>query len=176
MTNRLRAIAIMASLSMFLSPFAQVHAHDGCNDCCPACGCAEGGKCVEVTTHRCKMVPETKPIKKTVYECKKVPYCEHALGEFGHASCCSKCQSCAKYKTVLIKKEIKCGEKCEMKCVTEEVKVMVPVACPKCGHHCKHHRLLSENESEVDAPVRVADVSVRNSKSVVKAASELPLD
>lgn len=97
----------------------------------------DGGRFVEVTQQRCKMVPETKPVKKTVYECKKVPYCEHSLSEFGHPGCCPKCQNCAKYKTVLVKKEIKCGEKTEMICVPEEVTVLVPVACPKCGHRCK---------------------------------------
>src|SRR5262245_15342802 len=44
---------------------------------CPYCE----GKIVyqDVVSHRCKLVPDKKQIKKTVYEVKEVPFCLHKL-------------------------------------------------------------------------------------------------
>lgn len=101
---------------------------------CPNCG--QGCCYREVTTYRCKLVPDVKPIKKTVYECKEVPYCQHRVPHFGHDDCCCpECEACPRYKTVLIKKEITCGEKHGTKCVVEAVVRRVPAACCRCGHH-----------------------------------------
>lgn len=98
---------------------------------CPHCQ-AEAGVChKEVVTHRCRMVEERKPIKKTVYECKEVPYCEHKLPRFLQSSCCPECSDCVKYKKVLVKREITCGETTKMKCVVEEVIHKVP-CCSQC--------------------------------------------
>src|SRR5207253_4318073 len=80
----------------------------------PACECV---------THSCKLVPETKQIKKTVYEVQEVPYCLKKLPPicslFHHHGCdcemCAECQ-CPRYKKVLVKKEIVCKEICTSKC------------------------------------------------------------
>jgi hypothetical protein len=65
-------------------------------------------------------------------------------------------------KSVLVKKEIKCGEKSERKCVTEEVTVLVPVCCNKCGCkdlHALQTELPSQEETEQFAEVKVSDES-----------------
>ncbi|MFO0902168.1 MAG: hypothetical protein U0939_04160 [Pirellulales bacterium] len=103
----------------------------GGDDECPHCH--EGVCYQEVVTWRCKIVPDNKPIKKTVYECKEVPYCEHVLPRFGQCDCCPECKACPKFKKVLIKKEIVVGEKCGTKCVPEKVVERVPVPCCHCG-------------------------------------------
>jgi hypothetical protein len=98
--------------------------------CCPQCGCVTEFR--EVTQTVCRMVPETKPIKKIVYETKRVPYCMHCLSGICRSGRCTQCEGSARWKTVLVKKEITCGEKTELKCVTEEIKTLVPVTCQKC--------------------------------------------
>ncbi len=100
---------------------------------CPHC---KDGVCYqEVVTYRCKMVPDNKPIKKTVYECREVPYCQHALPRFGQCDCCPECKDCPKFKKVLVKKEIVVGETCGTKCVPEKFVERIPVPCCKCGGH-----------------------------------------
>ena len=104
---------------------------------CPHCG-ADGDCCWEQqVVARCKLVPDVKPIKKTVYELKEVPYCSKkpSCGGCGHCAECEECRACAKYKRVLVKKEITCGEKCGTKCVVEECLEWVAVPCCKCGYH-----------------------------------------
>jgi hypothetical protein len=86
----------------------------------------------DVITHRCRLVPEVKQIKKTVYEVHEVPYCLKKLPplfSFHHRGCddCAECD-CPRYKKVLFKKEIVCEEICGTKCVIEEVIERVP--CP----------------------------------------------
>lgn len=106
---------------------------------CPYCE----GKIVyqEVVSHRCKLVPDKKQIKKTVYEVKEVPFCLHKLPPLclhHHGDCCDECQcrecDCPRYKKVLLKKEIVCEEICTTKCVVEEFVERVPcrVCCPDC--------------------------------------------
>ena len=102
--------------------------------CCPHCGCAGGCVTREVTQVRCHIEKEVKPIKKTVYETKQIPVCQKKLPKFLHRECCAACADCPTFKTVLIKKEIECGEKCTWKCVPEETKVTVLVPCRRCGH------------------------------------------
>jgi hypothetical protein len=113
--------------TLLLSSVAPLWAGD-----CPHC--KEGTCYREVVTYRCKMVPDNKPIKKVVYECKEVPYCEHKLGKIGHCDCCPECQACPKFKKVLVKKEIVVGHTCGTKCVPEAVVERVPCACCRCGH------------------------------------------
>jgi hypothetical protein len=72
-------------------------------------------ECVDYT---CKLVPEQKPIKKTVYECREVPFCLHELPRFGHCDSCPQC-GCVRFKKVLVKKEIIVGYECATKCVPE---------------------------------------------------------
>lgn len=94
----------------------------------------------ECVTHSCKLVPEVKQIKKTVYEVQEVPYCLKKLPPicslFHHHGCdCEMCAECQppRYKKVLVKKEIVCKEICTTKCVVEEHKV----PCQPCDACCK---------------------------------------
>lgn len=103
------------------------------NGPCQNCRAPDGCCYREVVTHRCVLVPDIKPVKKTVYECREVPYCEHRLPKFGHCDCCPECQACPKYKRVLVKREIVVGEICTTKCVVEEVIELVAGPCCHCG-------------------------------------------
>ncbi len=116
----LAGLVRLAAAGEGIAPCQNCHAGDGCYR--------------EVVTHRCVLVPDRKPIKKTVYECKDVPYCEHRLPKFGHCDCCPECAACPKYRRVLIKREIVVGEICTTKCVVEEVIERVPAPCCHCGH------------------------------------------
>lgn len=99
---------------------------------CPKCH--EGVCFKEVVTYRCKQVPDNKPIKKTVYECREVPYCLHKLPRLGHGGCCLECEACPRFKKVLVKKEVVVGETCGTKCVPEKFVERVPVPCCRCGY------------------------------------------
>jgi hypothetical protein len=96
----------------------------------PLCVTPEQAPPCECVTHSCKLVPEKKQIKKTVYEVQCVPYCLKKLPPicslFHHHGCdcelCAECQ-CPRYKKVLVKKEVVCKEICTSKCVIEEHKV-----------------------------------------------------
>jgi hypothetical protein len=97
--------------------------------------------CCECVTHCCKLVPDVKQIKKTVYDVQEVPYCLKKLPPlctlFHHRGCecelCAECQ-CPRYKKVLVKKEVVCKEICTTKCVVEEHRVPCPgQACQTCG-------------------------------------------
>ena len=66
-----------------------------------------------------RLVPETKPIKKTVYEAKRVPFCYHCMGALVAHGRCIQCKGVVRWKNVLVKREIICGEKTEMKYVAE---------------------------------------------------------
>ncbi|HTN77929.1 MAG TPA: hypothetical protein VL096_21910 [Pirellulaceae bacterium] len=101
-------------------------ARAACPHCQSKAGCCEQ----DVIEHVCKMVVEKKPIKKVVYECKKVPYCVHKVPRLGACGGCAECEACPRYKTVLIKREIVVGEKCETKCVVEAVS--------RKAAHCQH--------------------------------------
>jgi hypothetical protein len=81
-------------------------------------GCATCGDCGEAPgCYICR--PEAKPVKKVIYECKLVPYCEHKLPHGHDCDCCPQCEACPKFKRVLLKREIEVG--CEWDCVPEEV-------------------------------------------------------
>ena len=104
-------------------------------------GQAAGSNCGCVT-HSCQLVPEVKQIKKVVYEVREVPYCLKKLPPlcslFHSRGCgceaCAECD-CPRYKKVLVKKEIVCGEICTSKCVVQEHVERVPcrVCTPSCG-------------------------------------------
>lgn len=104
----------------------------GADGACPRC--KEGACYQEIVTYRCKQVPDKKPIKKTVYECREVPYCQHKLPRLGHGDCCPECEACPKFKKVLVKKEIVVGETCGTKCVPEKFVERIPVPCCRCGY------------------------------------------
>jgi hypothetical protein len=92
----------------------------------------------DVISHRCKMVPDKRPVKKTVYEVKEVPFCLHKLPSLlgHHHDCCDECRECGcvRYKKVLMKKEIVCDEICTTRCVVEEFVERIPcrVCCSDC--------------------------------------------
>lgn len=104
---------------------------------CPQCGAASECCYQQVVVHRCKLVPDNKPIKKIVYEVKEVPYCSHKLSHCHDCDCCAECKACPKYKRQLVKKEVVCGEKPGTKCVVEECVEFVAMPCTKCG--CRSH-------------------------------------
>jgi hypothetical protein len=106
---------------------------------CPHC--QEETVYQDVVKHRCVLVPDVKQIKKTVYECKEVPFCLHKLSPLfshhKHGCCCEECQECdcPRYKKVLLKKEVVCREVCGTKCVIEEYVERVPCrVCRPCPH------------------------------------------
>ena len=78
----------------------------------------------DVVRHECQLVPEKKPIKKTVYEVKEVPFCLHKLPPLlgHHRQYCDACRECGcvRYKKVLVKKEVVVGEICTTRCVPVE--------------------------------------------------------
>lgn len=122
---------------------------------CPHCQTAAGVCYKEVVTHRCRMVDERKPIKKTVYECRDVPYCEQKLPKFLQSNCCPECKDCVKYKKVLVKKEIVCGEKCSVKCIVEEIVHKVP-----CCNHCQECLTQMPQDETVDERAAVRPVLI----------------
>lgn len=78
-------------------------------------------------THSCRLVPDVKPIKKTVYEVQEVPYCVKKLPPLlallhHHGCACEACAQCdcVRYKKVLVKKEVTCGEIHTTKCIVQE--------------------------------------------------------
>src|SRR5262245_14931464 len=79
--------------------------HHGHHGDCPECG---------QPPMICVPKVEKKPIKKTVYEVKCIPVCEHAHAKHHDCNCCPTCHLF--YKKVLVKKEIECGEKCTVVC------------------------------------------------------------
>ena len=109
----------------------------------------------EVVTYRCKQVPDNKPIKKTVYECREVPYCQHKLPRLGHGDCCPECEACPKFKKVLVKKEIVVGETCGTKCVPEKFVERIPVPCCRCGY-----KPANDAPSPSPAPIPMAQATV----------------
>ena len=120
-TKLLLAITILASVVVASASLANGPHHQ-----CPNCRCVEETVYQNVVTHRCKLVPETKPIKKWVYEVKEVPFCLKHIPLHHDCEHCLECD-CPRYKKVLVKKEVVCGEKCGTKCVIEEVVERVPV-------------------------------------------------
>jgi hypothetical protein len=103
--------------------------------------CPPAGGYQEVVCHHCRLVPETKQIKKVVYEVQEVPFClkklPPLLSLFHHRGCdCDQCAECdcPRYKKVLVKKEVVCCEVCASKCVVEEhVERVLCRDCPPCA-------------------------------------------
>lgn len=84
----------------------------------------------DVVTKVCKMVPETKKNRKTVYDCKVEEYCVPkcpSLFAYFRKGCANDCADCEppRYRRILVKKEV--VEEClGWKCVVEEVVERVP--------------------------------------------------
>ncbi|MGE0755479.1 MAG: hypothetical protein AB7F89_12365 [Pirellulaceae bacterium] len=88
----------------------------GGRNCCPHHACSE---------HACQLTCQAKEIKKTVYEVKCVPVCEHRPAHFlASCDCCPVCQ--LKYRKVLIKREVFVGHSCAPECRP------VPATCGPC--------------------------------------------
>ena len=141
-THRLiTAICLIASAAACYVSAAEMFPGHQCR--CPNCQVVEEIVYQDVVSHVCKLHPDKKQKKKTVYECKEVPYCVHKLTcPLKHDTCCEQCKECeccARYKKVLIKKEIVECEICTTKCVPEPVVQRVPVKvcrvipCAKCA-------------------------------------------
>jgi hypothetical protein len=134
----LAALAAWSAAAIAGDPLSPVR----CDTVCPQCGCQEQIVYKDCITHRCRLVPDNRPIKKTVYEVKEVPFCLPKLPSFcslfHHKGCCDSCGcvecECPRYKKVLVKKEIVCGEICGYKCEVEEVVTRVP--CRQCTPGC----------------------------------------
>ncbi len=148
-------ILVMASLACFGTASAQADDLP-----CPNCGCSQGVRVVEVSRTICKMVTKQEPIKKTVYEKKEVPYCEHCVAPIGHHHVCPQCKACGKTRTVLVKKSIECGKKTVYECIPEVIKEQIVVPCQACGC-CTHHRHLLHG-ADTSNPVPLLN-SVENS-------------
>lgn len=114
--------------------FQVVSAADGFARC-QQCQSADGYCFQDVVSHRCVLVPDTKAITKTVYECKEVPYCVHRLPKVGECGGCLDCLACPRYKKILVKREVVVTEICTTKCVVEEFVERVPGPCCHCGHN-----------------------------------------
>lgn len=112
---------------------------------CPHCQVVEEVVYQDCVTHKCELHPDKKTTKKTVYEIKEVPFCLHKLTCPLHkhgCDCCVPCKECecqARYKKVLIKKEVVVCEECTTKCtpvpvVTRvAVKVQRVIPCANCA-------------------------------------------
>ena len=132
---------------------------------CPNCGCGQGARVVEVSRTICKMVTKQEPIKKTVYEKKEVPFCEHCVGPLGHHPVCPQCKACGKTRTVLVKKSIECGQKTVHECVPEVVIEHVVVPCTKCGFCAPHRHLLHRADTNQNVPLMHVEESNAQSNS-----------
>jgi hypothetical protein len=160
-TKLLVAFAVFASLAgLSYSGAADLllgHHCDGGHNC--HCPMVETWEWQDVVCHRCKLVEDKKPIKKTVYEVKEVPFCLTKLPKCGHCGHCDECRECdsVRYKRVLIKKEITCGETCSVKCIPEEFveRRQVKVCRPAC--QCQDPVQAPAAKVVIPAPVLVED-------------------
>lgn len=159
-TKLLVAFAVFVSLAALsyggAADLLLGHHCDGGAHC--RCPMVEECEWQDVVCHRCKMVEETKPVKKTVYEVKEVPICllrAPKCGNCGHCDDCNACRECGhvRYKKILIKKEITCGETCTVKCVPEEYieRKLVKVCRPAC--QCQARCQTPTASIDVPAPV-----------------------
>ena len=146
------------SAIVFTLAFVQwTQAADG-NCACPSCHAADGCCYQDKISHRCVLVPDKKVIKKTVYECKELPYCLHRLPKVGECDCCPDCLACPRYKKVLIKREVVVAEICTTKCVIEEYVERVPGRCCQCGHDPAGHGKETGETPPTAPPIPVPDV------------------
>ena len=104
--------------------------------------CEEGCTIVEETCYRevvvssaCRLVPDTKTVKKTVYSYKDIPYCRHAcpnpLTRWGSAEPCTECDCKPRTRRVLLKREI-VEKQPVFKCVVEQQKELRPYTVFRC--------------------------------------------
>jgi hypothetical protein len=91
------------------------HSAPVCDDPAARSPCACERCCRQPSCDRCILEPESVPIKKTVYEVRCVPVCEHRPSKFLHCDCCPVCQF--HYKKILVKREVVVGHKCTTICV-----------------------------------------------------------
>ena len=163
---KIRNIFLIAASYTFIS-ITNLQADDAP---CPNCGCSHGIQLVEVSRTICKMVTKQEPIKKTVYEKKEVPYCEHCVAPIGHHHVCPQCKACGKTRTVLVKKSIECGKKTVHECVSEVVKEQVAVPCKECGFCTRHGSLLHRAGTANTVPeINLVDNAAQESGSVTLA-------
>ena len=106
------------------------------------CNCHGGDHCGCCPAHECVTKPGVKTVKKTVYDVKCVPVCEHQPAKFlAPCDCCPVCK--LKYKKVLIKREVS-TEVCITTCVPVEV-------CPHCA--CNQDKVPTAPTAAAYAPI-----------------------
>ncbi len=110
--SKLAMVVAMLATGMTL---AMLRAEGGC----PSGGNCHSAGCPHGPAHECVLASEMKEIKKTVYDVKWVPVCEHRPSRLFGCGCCPVCQ--LKYKKVLIKQEITVCRSCGLTCVPQEL-------------------------------------------------------
>lgn len=104
-----------------------------------ACGCESGQcQCEICGNEHCVLVPETKTTKKWVYATKLVPYCllkcrNPFHGRDEGCDSCPGCESCVRYKRVLVKREVVTTKqiyKCVPACEACRARAHVPGSSP----------------------------------------------
>lgn len=170
MNRNIQRVGTVAVALLLTGTLVAGHGHHAT---CPKC--QHTGPCgyKEVVVQRCRQVPDKKTKKKVVYECKEIPYCEHALGGFLHKDCCPKCEECPRYKRVLRKKEVVEEEVCGTKCVVEDVVIRVP-CCGHCQCPCSdgdeiHDAELGSEPAPVPPPETPADTKVKKTSAKIPA-------
>lgn len=102
-------LGIVACLSVG-GEIGSLAADTGCGDAGPGCHCDQCGSEV-CDCDECVVVPDTKTTKKWIYSTKLVPFCVKSCPnpfkcrQDGCESC-TECESCVRYKRVLIKREV----------------------------------------------------------------------
>ncbi len=174
-TSLATAILAIAGAALISASAAADSSLLGASDnACPKC---QNGTCYqEVVTYRCKQMPDNKPVKKTVYECREVPYCEHKLPLLGHGECCPECEACPRFKKVLVKKEVVVGETCGTKCVPEKFVERIPVPCCRCGYAPPGavHPPAVAAELKPAAPNSITSLTLRPTRQPLTRAEQLP--
>lgn len=95
-----------------------VHAEGKCWFCCK---CRRECQSCEAPRQICEEVCETKPIMKTVYRVKEIPYCRHKCPRSCCKECSCACDPCVYTRKVLSKKSVKVGEEKVTTCVVRNV-------------------------------------------------------
>ena len=118
------ALSLIAGWSVFLA--GAVAAAQ-----CPHCG-GNGFPAPDVASYRCVKAPEVKPVTKTQYDVKTVPFCLPKLAGFLRGCCPLDCDH-PRFKRVLMKRDVNVEPICDVKCVVEAVIPPAPAPCPHCS-------------------------------------------
>lgn len=130
------------------------------------CRCRSKERCEPCPPrHVCEQVCTKKPITKTVYRVKQVPYCRHNCPCDSCRECNGVCDACVCYRTVLMKKTVKVGEEEVAECKPRE-------ACSECDTLHDHqapakHTVPSPRDREPEVPPSPArELPARNASAL----------